>query len=232
VLALIALSACDQTPKQHRAFVPGKDTIPVILVAGQSNAVGQGSGQLPAVDGVSWMGISGSVYKGIGISFGQTYLKKTGRSEVIIAMCAVGGTSIAKWKPGGELFNQCTNLYQTIQHKNPRAQMAGILFWQGEADKPGTPWAQNFIAMIRAFRASFGAEIPVIFAQIDQYGLPIDPETAYIQAQQASVYYPSTTMVKTSDVQTYASDHIHITAPGLKIVGKRMAKAYFRTIDE
>lgn len=212
--------------------LPGSANIPIVIVAGQSNAVGQGDTTVGHVQGVEWRG--GDYQRGIGEYFATEYLQHTNRPEVIVIQCAVGGTSINQWMPGGALDAQCQGYLAKVIAEFPSARVATVLWWQGEADTslPGIPWTQDFAAIVRAWRFAFG-NVPVEFCQLAaNHSATGYPYWGYIQAQQASVSIPGVTMVQTQDIGNLASDNLHMTSVGLEIVGERLARAYFGVIGD
>lgn len=237
IVSFLGMTGCNKfTPflikgsSTAAASQPGSAALPVIIIAGQSNAVGQGQAYMsPPVAGMAWTGLD--YPRGIGPAFTDAYLLKTHRPEAIVIQCAVGGTLIAQWATGGTLNNQCLAFYETVKKANPTAELAVILFWQGEADAGvSTTWAQDFTAIVKGFRTSFNKMVPVVFAQLDPNGAP-NAEFVSLMAQQEQVNIPFTAMVKTSDVQMFA-DYVHVNAAGLEIIGQRIAQAYLGIINE
>lgn len=242
IIVAVSLTGCNKfmpflligqlQQQQQKPVQPGTANIPVIIVAGQSNAVGQGDTGTGHVPGLEWRG--GDYERGIGEYFAMEYLRQTNRSQAIVIQCAVGGTGIAQWSPGGALDSQCQVYYQKVLTEFPTAKVATVLFWQGEADVtvPGTPWAADFSSIVHAWRSLYG-NVPVEFCQLATNHNPLGwLYWDYIQAQQASVSIPNATMVKTADIGNLGPDELHMTATGLEIIGQRLAQAYFGIIDE
>jgi hypothetical protein len=210
---------------------PGTANIPVVILAGQSQMLGGAASAPVYVNGMEWRGLD--YPRGIGPEFAAQYLRQTGRPEVIMIQCAVGGTSIVQWAPGGTLQTQCEGFYEQVLREFPTAKVATVLFWQGEADvvTPGTPWAAEFTTLVRRWRDLWG-NVPVEFCQIAINNNPVGwPYWSYIQAQQAGMSLPNTAMVTTMDVGDISSDGLHMTEEGLEIVGDKLARAYFGLID-
>ncbi len=240
IVAGLSLTACTQmmplgsmlnSTKSTLASAsqPGTANIPVIIVAGQSNAVGQGqNGTSAPVTGMEWRGLDYN--RGIGPAFAEEYLRQTHRPQVIVIQCAIGGTNISQWIPGGALDAQCQAYYQKVLIEFPTAKVATVLWWQGEGDTavPGTPWAAEFSTIVRAWQGLYG-NVPIEFCQLAN--TPIYPYWSYIQAQQASVNVPFTIMVKTADLNAISNDGIHMTAEGLLVVGQRLAQGYFGLLN-
>jgi len=216
---LSALFGCEKTTPN----------IPIVIVAGQSNAVGFGQHTpSPANPKIIWRGLD--FPRGIGVSFAEAYLQRTLQSKIIVVQCAVGGTSIEQWQPGSVLYEQCLQIVGQVKKEYPTSYIATILFWQGEADTQflNIPWADKFTNVVRAFRYDLQIKnLPVVFCQIHNHAEESTyPSWAEIQKEQASVSLPFVTMVGTSDTQM--ADSLHVGPQGLVVVGRRMAAAYFR----
>lgn len=240
----MALTACQQrmpfmfrAQSREAASQPGSANIPMIIVMGQSNAVGYG--QLtpsPIGNEIVWRGID--FPRGIGVSFAHDYLAKTGRSQVIVVQCAVGDTFMSQWTPGAALYNNALSYIHSALVEFPTAKPAVLLWWQGEndAELSAYPWASTFSGMVKSFRSDIGdSRLPVIFAQLDALSpayLNNHADWAHIQAEQAQVSLSLSSMVHTSDVPLFAADGMHVTTDGLSIVGSRMAQAYFGVLDQ
>lgn len=238
VFLALLLTGCNKlmplvstTRGQALASQPGSANVPVIIVAGQSNAVGFGQNMAsPIGPEITWVGLD--FPRGIGVSFAQGYLQDTQRPEVIVIQCAVGATSIDQWAANGALNTQCMDFYKQVQASTPTAHLAAILFWQGESDTAiaGIPWASEFTALINSWRSNFGV-VPVIYCQLaadpHKVGFHYWPD---IQAEQAKVSIPFVSMVKTSDFNSFAVDGVHVEQPALDAIGHRMAQAYYGII--
>lgn len=217
---------------ESKASRPAIGSLSVFFVEGQSNALGLGQySASPLPPGVIWRGLD--MPRGIGVSFGQEYLRLTGRPAVIIAQCSEGATSIHEWQPGGFLQSRCLGIYENIKRDYPNAVPAGVLFWQGERDAtatadPDTAWAFLFQSAMKGFRWNLNdLRLPVIYCQLSVDSLPGSyPSWSYIKSQQADVYLNFAEMVRTDDINDVA-DSVHMGATGLSEVGRRMAAAYW-----
>lgn len=223
-----------KTNSLTQATQPGTANVPVIIVAGQSNAVGYGDTQQAVGPEITWVGLD--VPRGIGVYFTQYYLQNTGHSKAIVIQCAVGATSIAQWAPGGALETQCQAFYNQVIQSTPSAKLATILFYQGESDSvtSGTPWASEFSALVHSWRNTYG-NVPIEFVQLAALApqaVSGFPYWRYIQAQQSSVSLPNVTMVVSSDQVSPFPDGVHIGTSGLIIIADRLAQAYFGSINE
>lgn len=215
------------------AVQPGTANVPIVIVAGQSNAVGQGDFTGAADPQITWVG--NNTPKGIGLYFAQAYIQKTGRPQVIVIQCAVGATTISQWAPGGLLEAQCEDLYNQVMQSTPTAKLATILFYQGESDTSlsGVSWASEFTGLVNHWRALYG-NVPIEFVPLAG-ALPATltafPYWAQIQAQQASVSLPNVVMIKSDDQVSPYPDAVHLSGSNLMVIGQRLAQAYFGLLD-
>ncbi|MCC6416571.1 MAG: sialate O-acetylesterase [Opitutaceae bacterium] len=103
--------------------------------------------------------------------------------------------------------------------------LRGVLWYQGESDcgRPGE-YAELFPAMIRAWRAQWGRELPFYFVQLPNYISPGDAsghEWAWLrEAQTAALKLPATGMAVTID----CGDPDDIHPQNKPLVGRRLAR--------
>ncbi|MEY9997073.1 hypothetical protein ABIE67_009105 [Streptomyces sp. V4I8] len=156
---------------------PGYD---VVLLAGQSNMVGWGTGRdnpadaavhprvfqwhpnrgiIPARDPLVHQGPSNRI--GMGITFGKAFAQSLpSNRKVLLVGAAWGGTSVISglWKPGGKLFNGAVaRANSAMAAAGPGARFAGILWHQGESDviNGGAPtYEASLNDIIWTFRSS------------------------------------------------------------------------------
>lgn len=185
----------------------------VFVLAGQSNMLGQdASGPNPSI--------------GPAASFATAITAATGSAPTIV-QCAVSGSFLSSWVPGGDLYQAC--LASTRQAVASGGEVAGVMFWQGESESGdqalATTWAARFGSFVSGFRGVFGADVPVVFAQLDT-PTGVDPAVVpywnIVQQQQASVSIARVSMVVTSDLPTVGE---HVTATGYVTAGQRFAAA-------
>lgn len=84
--------------------------------------------------------------------------------------CAMGGTSLDQWKPGGTLY---TNAIARTRAAMKSGRLAGILWHQGEGDSSHekvATYPKRFAAMIAQLRKDLGAEnVPVIIGELGRF---------------------------------------------------------------
>ena len=114
-------------------------------------------------------------------------------------------------------------MYNAMIHPITGFPMAGIIWYQGEANMGHTSYADAFSLLIDSWRLKFGRELPFYFVQIAPYAKYKNPgSAAAIREQQARVaaLKEKTGMVVVSDLVENVND-IH---PRRKQkVGRRLA---------
>ncbi len=229
LLLLLCLVGCEKHPSlplqpslSTAKPVPGAKQA-VILLMGQSNMLGAGMMPEEFANDPN-VGIDNK-RQGPGYIAGSLLVQKLG--PVQLFQCAVGGSQMDKWKPGGDLYQGC--LTWAVSHIGANQYLAGVFFDQGEAEATGAygvgyPWAQNFTAMIRDLRTHY-PDVPVVYVQLGPNTLtPGDvPEWQYIQDQQASVNVSRCSMVNTNGLGVVGE---HYTKDGYVELGRRIAQAF------
>lgn len=165
---------------------------------------------------------------GLGLPFAKEMLRRTGRPVGLIAS-AHGGTSMGQWDPalkdkGG------ASLYGSMLQQVAAAggKVRGVLWYQGESDAnpDASPiFPASLRALIAAMRADFGnPELPFYQVQIGRVVLGWDANSwDAIQVAQLALEtdVPHTGTVAAIDLEI--DDAIHISTPGLKTLGHRLA---------
>ncbi len=131
--------------------------------------------------------------------------------------CAVGGSTIDSWAVGGANYGGCVNSGFT----------PSVIFWyQGENDtEAGTShdtWAQKFTVIARDLHSHYPAT-KIVFAQLATTCVAGLDYWQEVKDQQASVYLPYATMVKTDDLPL-RGDCIHLQPNSEYELGKRVAR--------
>lgn len=172
--AAYSLAAGESTTVTVRyAPVPSTPAPPdTFVIAGQSNAQGHGltlnayargprwawkmdrendSSWLPLDDPVDPAG-AGSPWPIIGTEF----LRSQGR-DVYFIPCAVGGTTIAQWQPGGELYARMVARARRV----PPGRLRAVLWWQGEADALAGTTTETYFARLSVLAAAIQSDLGV-----------------------------------------------------------------------
>ncbi len=219
----------------------------VFVLAGQSNMVGRGkpisAGTLessPSLlnlrDGV-WAFASdplGPLSKkdsgvGPGMTFGLRVLQHRPDTSIGLVLCAVGGTSISDWQPGGSLYRTCVSEAQATG-----ARIGGILFLQGEADSDtqdaASAWEGKFDQMLAAFRSDLGSDVPFVLGQIGAIENGGNQDYRYapvVRAGQAdaAATNPGVALATTDDLPL--ADDVHFTVDAYKTIGERFGDGWW-----
>lgn len=161
----------------------------LFLLIGQSNMAGRGRlGEVPSLQhpevsmfrNGGWIpaeeplhtdkpGIAGI---GLGMSFAVALATRAAIAPIGLIPCAFGGTSLAEWMPGSELYENAVSL--TLAAMRSGGQVRGILWHQGEGDSGNRDDAGSygcrFQTMIGKLRAELSAETaPVIAGELGPF---------------------------------------------------------------
>ncbi|MEI6073903.1 MAG: sialate O-acetylesterase [Verrucomicrobiae bacterium] len=164
---------------------------------------------------------------GVGLcsEFARTLVKDDPKITVGLIPCAVGGTSLGEWKPGGELY---TNAIVRAREAMKNGNLVGILWHQGESDIPGNPETYNerFAAMIQQLRSDLHAEnVPVIVGELGHY--LTQPNAAKLRTVLSEL--PKSLPIcgfVSSEGLTPKVDNLHFDAPSLRTFGARYAAVW------
>jgi sialate O-acetylesterase len=167
---------------------------------------------------------------GLGLSFAREMVKRTGRPVGLVAT-AHGGTSMEQWNParrdegGASLYG---SMYQSFLEAGGKVR--GVLWYQGESDagpEPVQVYREKMEALIAAFRSDLGdPTLPFYIVQLGRFVVESPNAAAWnrVQADQLAITQsvPHTGLAPAVDLAL--DDLIHIGTPGLKTLGRRMAK--------
>jgi hypothetical protein len=153
--------------------------------------------------------------------------------------CSMEETTISQWSRNlsdRSLYGSCL---KRAQAASMMGEVAGLLFFQGEADAADpkafpnlTPmpadWASQFSTLVDDFRSDLAVpQLPVVFAQIGTTTFPthVVPNWETVKQQQRSVELPHTFMITTDDLPL--QDEAHFTTASYREIGRRFADAYW-----
>ena len=156
--------------------------------------------------------------------------------------CAVGGTSIAAWLPGGvDDWDSGNFPYDNAVRKAREAQKTGkivaVLWHQGENDagKQTENYTEKLRTVVRNFRRDLklGPEVPFIAGDMASFyperiashiGI-VDRALETLAAEE-----PSFLLVRTKDL-THRGDNLHYDTPSQHELGRRYFEAYWQFIN-
>ncbi len=173
---------------------------------------------------------------GLGKTFAIDYAKANPEVTVGLIPCAVGGSPISTWEPGG--FH-----HQTSQHPYDETMircrfamksgtLKGILWHQGESDagpELAPLYEQKLHELIQRFRSDLEMpDVPFIAGQLGQFEKR--PWTQYTrQVDQTHRSLPekvSHTAFVRSDGLTHRGDNVHFNAASFRELGHRFYRAF------
>ena len=176
---------------------------------------------------------------GLGRTFGRLLVQANPGRTVGLIPCAVGGTSIAAWMPGGVDDHDPDNFpYDNAVEKAREAQKSGrivaILWHQGENDAmQQTPdYTGKLRTVVRNFRRDLqlGDDVPFIAGDMASFykeGIKenigiVDGALETLAGDEPSFMY-----VRTKDM-THRGDHLHFDTDSLHKLGERYFEAFCR----
>ncbi|MGE0407049.1 MAG: sialate O-acetylesterase [Candidatus Korobacteraceae bacterium] len=219
----------------------------LFLLIGQSNMAGRGTVEdadrvpipgvftlnkdlawVPAVDPLHF-DRPDRIGVGLGRSFAKTLLDAQPGATIGLIPAAMGGSALAEWKPGGELFTDAVRRTKAAQKSGV---LRGILWHQGETDSMKEEDAQTYLKrwteMITALRRELGApEVPVVVGQLGEFVLPDRPLAATVNRQLATIPLEVPFTAFASAVRlTHRGDKLHFNSESYREFGRRYALAY------
>lgn len=177
-----------------------------------------------------WVDMNANVGAGLGIAFGAAYAQATKRPVGLVA-AAHGGTSLEDWNPN-RLDQGWESFYGAMLARIQLAggNLKGILWYQGESDASpelSATYAARFAQWVKAVRRDTGIpNLPIITVQlgvVTDFNASVEGWNAMRQIQLDLPRKIANTAV-TSAIDLQINDTIHIDAPGLARLGRRMAR--------
>lgn len=223
-------------------------TIALFVLAGQSN-MHHGEGRFPEAPEDRAIEVtvglwslrrpaSGTIAVPVGppLGFART-LARAGVARIGLVGCAVAGSPIANWRPGGADYDACLGRVRALG-----LPVAAVLFAQGESDawpdaaapRPDAiprhrdDWGEQFAGTVAAFRADLGADTPVLLARLAHADQPDRGGAwAVVRAQQDAVAIPGVALIESEPATL--RDPVHLDDASYAVVGERLAEAYLAT---
>lgn len=257
-LACIFVGSCSTAISQGSIEIPAKENFHLYLLVGQSNMAGRGkvtpedkkphervlmlSKDLKWVPATDPMHFDKSIAGvGLGRTFGIEMASADSDVTVGLIPCAVGGSPILAWEPGGYHESTKTHPWDDML---PRAKAAlekgtlkGILWHQGESDSKddlAPKYEERLHAMVERLRKDLNApRVPFIAGAMGNW-----PERPW-NAWKTMVDQVHRELPKTISNSAYVSagelqhrDKVHFNRESYIKFGKRYAKALQRVRAE
>ena len=171
-----------------------------------------------------------------GPSFVREYLKANPGVRVGIVCSVRGGTSIEQWKKGvtkpWSLFDTTVAEAQAALAADPKAELKGILWHQGEANSAADKvkkYPAQLKELISDFRADLKSpDLPFVFAQIGQFNEDYANFNKMIVRQPEDIEH--TACIVTDRLKNM--DKAHFDSAGQRALGERYAAAMLELLDE
>jgi len=225
------------------------ENLNAFLLIGQSNMAG--AGDLDAVAPIEhpyiWMFREGEWQPaeeplhpdggaGLGMTFALDLLDYEPGATIGLIPCAVGGTPIARWVPGGDLYE---NAVACAQAAVDPEHLMGVLWHQGESDADDPTNAQAYAGqlrtMVEGLRRDLGCpELSVIVGQLGTFLAETERFVYHDQVnrelKRVARELPLMAYVASRELED-TGDHVHFDAPSLRIFGARYARAYIKLAE-
>ncbi|MEQ8789761.1 MAG: sialate O-acetylesterase [Pirellulaceae bacterium] len=250
-LAAVVVSTAGATHAEDS--LPAKEKFHLYLLVGQSNMAGRGRMTeqdkqpdprilmftkdhkwKPAVDPLHFDKPVAGV--GLGRSFARVIAEQNPDVTIGLIPCAVGGSPIASWEPGGYHASTKTHPYDDmlarVKVALPAGTLKGILWHQGESDsQPASAkvYEEKLHSMIARMRKELDApEAPFIVGQMGVFAeRPWDDAKKMVDAaHQTLPKKVSHTAFVSAEGLGHKGDEVHFSADAYRELGKRYAKAY------
>lgn len=252
---------------QERSSAPEPAAIPddpaqfhLFVLAGQSNMAGRGkvAAEDTQVDGRVWMLNESRQWvpavdplhfdkpKAAGVGLGRTFAIDYANAhpgiKVGLIPCAVGGSPITAWQPGG--FHGQTKSHpwdDCVTRVNDAMQsgvLKGVLWHQGESDSnadAASKYEARSVELIARFRDTFAApNLPFLIGQLGRFdGRPWNEHRESVDQTQQRIArtIPNCGFVSSVGLD-HGGDHLHFDAESLREFGHRYYLVYATMNDD
>ena len=170
-------------------------------------------------------------------SFAREYIKDNPDETVGLIPCAVGGTGIDRWVPGGDLFKKAVSRAHRAEKDG---QIIGILWHQGEHDasrkERADTYERKLESVVDGFRRELGSEVPFIAGGLGEYlpdhrsrkGEPDIPFSREVREATRRVMdrMPRCGFASSTGITETIGDTLHFSTPSLRAFGLRYYAAW------
>ena len=224
----------------------------VYLLIGQSNMSGRGTltagNELPS-DGVvkftkdmKWAPATEPLHfdsrrcgAGLAMSFARRMSAAAPGRTIALVPCAVGGTPLSRWIPGGDLYsNAVVRARAALRH----GALKGILWHQGCFDSNSITNAETYAArlvpMVARLRADLASpDAPFVAGELPRFMARYVAKNGHhqhwplvnAQIAEAVSRIPNAALVSSEGLDDCKRDLIHFETPSLRRFGERYAEA-------
>lgn len=234
-----ALASCSMLG----AEIPAGKKLNIYLLCGQSNMAGRGKVEAedaathprvfvfnqedkwaPAADPLHWdkPKVAGV---GPGLAFGKKMADSDANAVIGLVPCAVGGTPIERWVPGGDLFKAAV---ARAKDAGKSGVVVGILWHQGESNAANSTaaYGEKLKLVVEGFRKELGnPALPFVAGTLGDFVKNNANVNAALTALPAAV--PKTACVDAAGLK-HKGDNLHFDAAAQREMGKRYADAMLK----
>ncbi|GAN04703.1 acetylesterase [Mucor ambiguus] len=178
-------------------------------------------------------------YRGasLGLSFAKHYRQENSNVPVGLVASAHGGTSLNDWKRPDALNDDTEDrtLYGAMMAriKAVGGPIGGILWYQGESDTnaaaDASTYKDRFRLWVQTVRQDLNnPALPIAFVQIGPHAIDVEETKKNwqsVQLAQFDLMMEEGYTAGVASIDCSLDDRLHLSAAGLKIVGKRLAIA-------
>lgn len=173
---------------------------------------------------------------GLGMSFARTMADAEPGASIGLIPCAVGGTPLAHWMKGGDLYRQALQRARLAMRDGT---IKGILWHQGEGDsgreETARSYGERLAKMVTELRADLGAgDVPFVAGKLGEFlkresksGNPTYWPVVNEQIATLPQRVPCAAVVESTGLK-HRGDQLHFDTPSLREFGKRYAAAMQR----
>lgn len=230
--------------------LPAKEKLHLYLLIGQSNMAGRGVPEeqdktppprvLKFTKENAWAPATVPLHfdkpiagVGIGSSFARTMAEASPDATIGLIPCAVGGTPLARWSKGGDLYLQALERAKLALKDGT---LKGILWHQGESDsgteRTASTYGERLATMVKDLRADLGAgDVPFVAGKLGEFlkredkdGKPALWPKVNEQIGAVAKHVPNSAAVESKDLK-HKGDSVHFDTPSLREFGNRYAAA-------
>jgi hypothetical protein len=145
--------------------------------------------------------------------------------------CAVGGTPLARWQKGKDLYEQALVRARAAMADG---ELKGILWHQGEGDSKreddAKSYGERLAKMVTDLRADLGAgDVPFVAGRLGEFlqskdGTPVFFEVVNAGIDSIATRVPKAAAVPSTDLK-HKGDGVHFDSASLREFGRRYAAA-------
>jgi hypothetical protein len=248
LVALVALVLGSQVAAFAAEPSKPKPALHVYLLIGQSNMAGRGvieeadkvphprvfmlnkeNAWVQAVDPLHFDKPIAGV--GLGSTFGRVMAEADPEVTIGLIPCAVGGTPLARWQKGKDLYDQALVRARAALVDG---ELKGILWHQGEGDskreEDAKSYGERLAQMVTDLRADLGAgDVPFVAGRLGEFLQSKDGTPVFFDVVNAGIDSIATRVPKAAVVPStglkHKGDGVHFDSASLREFGRRYAAA-------